>query len=105
MIPPPISSIRYREIYRPNPAALAGNELAGLKIVFSGSSQWFKGDDCEKFLESRGAKCSHSVSSKTDYLVTGIKPGQSKLDKAATLGVKTLSEDEFFAQYKLPTSW
>ena len=87
------------------PAALAGNELSGMKIVFSGSSKWFKGDDCEKFLESRGAKCGHSVSSKTNYLVTGVKPGQSKVDKAAALGVKTLSEDEFFAQYKLPTSW
>ena len=81
-----------------------GSELNGLKIVFSGSSQWFSGDACEAFLTSRGAKCSHSVSSKTDYLITGMKPGQSKLDKAKTLGVTIISEEEFFAKFGLPTT-
>ena len=83
---------------------LTGNELEGLKVVFSGSSQWFSGDACEAFLTSRGAKCGHSVSSKTDYLITGTKPGQSKLEKATSLGVTIISEEDFFAKFGLPTS-
>jgi DNA ligase (NAD+) len=82
----------------------SGSELSGLKIVFTGSSQWFKGDLCEKFLESRGAKCGHSVSKKTDWLVTGENPGASKVTKAESLGVKIISEEDFFAKYGLPTS-
>lgn len=82
-------------------AEAAGAELAGLKLVFSGSSQWFSGDKIEAFLESHGAKCGHSVSSKTNYLVTGTKPGQSKVDKATKLGVAVLSEAEFFAKFGL----
>ena len=86
-------------------AELSGSELEGLKVVFTGSSQWFKGDLCEKFLESRGAKCGHSVSKKTDWLITGENPGASKVAKAETLGVKKISEEEFFAKFGLPTSF
>jgi DNA ligase (NAD+) len=82
-------------------AEAAGAELNGLKIVFSGSSQWFSGDKVEAFLESHGAKCGHSVSSKTNYLVTGTKPGQSKVDKATKLGVAIISEEDFFAKFGL----
>jgi DNA ligase (NAD+) len=82
-------------------AEAAGAELNELKIVFSGSSQWFSSDKVEAFLESHGAKCGHSVSSKTNYLVTGTKPGQSKVDKATKLGVAIISEEDFFAKFGL----
>ena len=84
-----------------SPELPKGNELEGLKVVFSGSSQSFKGDECESYLESHGAKCSHSVSSKTDYLITGIKPGQSKVDKAIKSNVTIISEEEFFTKFSI----
>ncbi len=47
----------------------------------------------KEMLESLGAKVSSSVSKKTNFLIYGEDAG-SKYDKAESLGVKTLSEDE-----------
>jgi DNA ligase (NAD+) len=75
--------------------------LANLSVVFSGKSTRFSGDEVEAFLESNGAKCSHSVSSKTNYLITGEKPGVSKVSKAESLGVEIISENDFYKKYNL----
>lgn len=75
--------------------------LAGLTVVFTGKSKRFPGDDVEEYLESFGAKTSHSVSSKTSYLITGEKPGGSKVAKANSLGINVITEDDFFAKYHL----
>ncbi|MCX2716595.1 NAD-dependent DNA ligase LigA [Helicobacter sp. MIT 21-1697] len=48
-------------------------------------------------LESKGAKISSSVSKKTDFVIYGENAG-SKLEKAQSLNVATLNEEEFFAQ-------
>lgn len=74
--------------------------LEGLNVVFSGSSKRFSGDKIEEYLESFGAKCGHSVSKKTNYLIIGDKPGQSKVNKANELGVEIISEDDFFNKFK-----
>ena len=50
-------------------------------------------DEFRDKIESLGGKVSESVSKKTDYLVLGENPG-SKYEKARTLGVKIISEDE-----------
>lgn len=75
--------------------------LEGLSIVFSGKSNRFSGDDVEKYLESMGAKCGHSVSRKTNYLIIGDKPGQSKIDKANSLGIEIISENDFYQKFQL----
>ena len=49
--------------------------LFGLTLCFTGKPNRFQGDAIEDFLESNGAKCTHSVSKSMDYLITGEKPG------------------------------
>ena len=45
-------------------------------------------------LESLGANVTGSVTKKTDYVLVGSEPG-SKYDKAISLGIKILSEDDY----------
>ncbi len=50
-------------------------------------------NEIKKALELLGAKISSSVSKKTDFLIYGTDAG-SKYDKAITLGIKTLKEED-----------
>lgn len=75
--------------------------LKGLKVCFSGSSSKYKGDEIEKVLESYGAKTSHSISGKVNFLITGENPGPSKVEKARNLQVPILTEQEFFEKFNL----
>lgn len=77
------------------------NKLDGLVVCFTGSSSKFSGDKVEEFLEENGAKCTHSVSKKMNYLITGSKPGASKVKKAEELGVEIIGEEEFYQKYGL----
>lgn len=68
--------------------------LSGLTFVITGSLTSFSREKAKELLKNLGAKVGSSITSKTDYLVVGDKPG-SKLAKARSLNVKTISEDEF----------
>lgn len=82
------------------PITLAPQELAqtlaGLTIVVSGSMPGYTRDGATAAVESRGAKSSGSVSSRTDYLVAGPGAG-SKLAKAEQLGVPIVPATDFEA--------
>ncbi len=69
------------------------DKLTNLTFVITGTLPTFSRDDARAFIESRGGKVTDSISKKTSYLVVGENAG-SKLDKAKSLGVKTLSEAE-----------
>jgi DNA ligase (NAD+) len=69
------------------------DELAGLTFVITGTLPTFSREDAKDFIESHGGKVTDSVSKKTSYLVLGEAPG-SKYDKAKSLGVKIIGEDE-----------
>ena len=67
-------------------------EFSGKTFVITGTLS--KGrDEVKDMIESLGGKVSDSVSKKTDYLVLGENPG-SKYDKAVSLGVKIIKEEE-----------
>ncbi|MBQ8070797.1 MAG: NAD-dependent DNA ligase LigA [Bacteroidales bacterium] len=74
----------------------ASDVLSGLTFVVSGNFSISR-DDLKKMITSNGGKCSSSVSGKTSFLISGEKSGPEKLKKAAELGVKVISEQEFYA--------
>jgi DNA ligase (NAD+) len=63
-------------------------------IVLTGSLQTMTRAHAKKQLEAYGAKITSAISSKTDFLIAGEKPG-SKLEKAQNLDVQILSETSF----------
>lgn len=67
--------------------------IAGTRWVITGTLSRPREEMAELILE-RGGKISGSLSSKTSFLLAGDDPG-SKLAKAASLGVRTLNEQEF----------
>jgi DNA ligase (NAD+) len=66
--------------------------LAGLTVVITGTLPKAR-EEVEELIESLGGHASSSVSRNTDYVVVGENPG-SKLRKAQTLKVKTISYEE-----------
>jgi DNA ligase (NAD+) len=76
-----------------------GTALRGLNVCFTGSSDRFKGDAVEEFLEGNGAKCIHGVNGKLNFLITGAKPGGSKVAKAKELGIEIIEEHDFYNKY------
>jgi DNA ligase (NAD+) len=74
----------------------AGDALAGKQFVLTGTLPHHSRDEARQMIEDAGGRVTGSVSPKTDYVVVGADPG-SKLDKARSLGVKTINEDELMA--------
>jgi DNA ligase (NAD+) len=88
-----------REVRVRNPEARHIDEAGpvfGKTIVFTGSLSHVGRKEAEKLARSLGAHPTSSVTKKTDLVVAGETAG-SKLDAAKKLGVKVISEDEFFA--------
>lgn len=68
--------------------------FSGKTIVATGKLENYTRDEIQSKILSLGAKPASSVTKKTDYLIVGEKAG-SKLQKALSLGIRTLTEDEF----------
>lgn len=74
---------------------LSSAPLAGKSYIISGTLEKYGREEAEDKLRALGATVTSSVTKTTTALITGAKPGNSKITKAAQLGIPTLSEQEF----------
>ena len=77
-------------------AAPADGPLTGCTVVITGGLDALSRDDAKRAVTAAGGKATGSVSRSTSLVVAGADPG-SKLDKATTLGVPVVDEEEFLA--------
>jgi len=72
----------------------SGDRLKDMTFVITGTLDNYSRDQAKALIEKEGGKVTGSVSGKTDYVLYGENPG-SKLDKADSIGIKTIDENEF----------
>lgn len=77
----------------------AGDKLKGQIFVLTGTLPTLTRDHATKLIEDNGGKTSSSVSKKTTFVLAGEQAG-SKLTKANQLGIKVITEEEFFEMLK-----
>lgn len=73
-----------------------GGVLTGKKLVLTGTLPTLTRTEATELIEKAGGTTSSSVSKNTDYVLAGENAG-SKLDKARSLGVKIITENELLA--------
>ncbi len=71
--------------------------LAGKTFVISGVFTLHSRDQYKQMIEQNGGKNSGSISKKTDYVLAGENMGPAKLEKARSLGIPIINEQEFLA--------
>ncbi len=79
---------------RMNAGSAKNSSIVGKTFVFTGSMTSLDRDTAKDMVRALGGEVSSSVSKETDFVVAGESAG-SKLEKAESLGVKILTEEEF----------
>lgn len=69
--------------------------LAGKTIVISGVFSLHSREEYKEMIEKNGGKNSGSISKKTSFVLAGDNMGPAKLEKARSLGVPIIDENEF----------
>lgn len=77
------------------PVVMESNALEGKSFLYTGTFAGMSREELENRIEANGGKLVSGVSAKLNFLIVGEKPGASKLEKAAKLNVKMISEEEF----------
>lgn len=83
---------------------VTSDTLAGKNIVISGTFSHHSRDEYKEMIEHHGGKNIGSVSKKTSFILAGENMGPAKLDKAKSLGIPLISEDEFLKMIASPES-
>lgn len=71
--------------------------LEGKSFVISGTFSRHSRDEYKELIERNGGKNVGSISKKTDYVLAGENMGPSKREKAQTLGIPVIDENQFLA--------
>lgn len=74
----------------------AGTLFAGMTFVLTGTLPTLSRAQAEEMIRQNGGKASSSVSKKTSVVLAGESAG-SKLEKARSLGVRIMEEEEFLS--------
>ena len=88
-----VQGVQFEIVEKTNPNAT--NKLSGKTFVVSGVFEKFSRDDLKNAIEDNGGKVGSSISAKTDYVVAGDNMGPAKLEKANSLKIPIISEDDF----------
>jgi DNA ligase (NAD+) len=88
-----VSGLQFVSEKKDNQAIAINPNITGKTFVVTGTLPTLKRDEAKALIQSAGGKVTDSVSKKTNYLVVGADAG-SKLEKAQSLGVQCLSEEE-----------
>ena len=68
--------------------------LSGLTFVITGTLPSMSREAAAELIESHGGLVTSSVSRNTSYLLVGQQPGETKVKRAAELGVRSMGEEE-----------
>src|SRR5690606_5438367 len=82
------------ESQQPPVEVVEAGPLSGKTFVLTGTLPSMTRDEAAAAIERLGGKVAGSVSRKTTYVIAGEEAG-SKLEKAKSLGIPVLHEDEF----------
>ena len=77
----------------------ANSYFSGKTCVLTGTLSSMGRKEATELLENLGAKVTGSVSKATDVVIAGVEAG-SKLDKAHSLGIQVMDEEEFLSLIK-----
>ena len=71
--------------------ASVSDSLSGKTVVITGTVPNYTRAEVESMIEQAGGRMGSSVTRSTDYLVVADKPGATKLNKAAALGIRQIT--------------
>jgi DNA ligase (NAD+) len=79
------------------PPKAVSDRLMGLTFVLSGVFENYSREQLQTLIQQHGGKITGSISKKLSYLVAGDNMGPAKREKATTLKVPIISENELLA--------
>ena len=79
---------------RENEISKKEGPLQGMTFVLTGTLNSMTRREAGEKIEALGGQITNSVSKKTDYVIAGFEPG-SKYNKAVSMGIKILDEEQF----------
>ena len=88
-----------KEMIKPKSEEIKDDDFNECTFVITGSIKGMTRTEAAQCITQRGGKISSSVSSRTDYLIAGEKPG-SKYEKARGLGVSIMTAEEFLEKVR-----